>query len=228
MKSIEFLKRNKDIILLSLISSLMVYGTVSNKIINKRIENRTERIHIFQNFYNDFGYTLSDINKEKAQKIINNLSNDALVYKRFVEYHSIDSLLTIKLRLLKKNPSNYKLNEELSSLIKKREDFLLKISKDLYKKSYLRKQYRDLFTIFLTNTNFKNRYNSELIYAKLKQNPYTFFYSNRLQKKIKPFSSTDYVGKDNTLKGFKSKYSNKELYPENKRKSFIFRRKGKR
>ncbi len=199
------LKSNKPVLLGSLLFSLIFFGVVSNKLINKNIEQGHLKEYVVKHFYSDFNYKLSPKDKQRAEKIIINLSNDSIVFKRLSEFYSLDSLYYSKLREYRfsKNPES--ITSEIKELLKKRDLLLSNISIDINKNKNIHNQFKELFSIYSTNFNFRNNYTTHLAFKKFKKNPFAFFYSNKLEQKIKPYTH-EFLNSGEKLKGFKTRY----------------------
>lgn len=213
----------------SVAASLIFFGVVSNGIINKRIEKANYKISVVQNFYKSFEYSLTKENQVKAQEIITTLFNNSLVNERMKEYYQIDVERRNKLNEYSYKHISEKEMSEINRLLRKQELFLKAISKDLYKDKVVRAQFDSLFKVFSTNSQFKAHYNNELIYKKLQKNPFTFFYSKKLEKKITHPKIDPQIQKK--LKGFKRLHEEKPLSFKTKetktKKAFLIKHKRK-
>lgn len=203
---------------------------LSNNLINKQIEKREIRKVVLENFYKGFDYKLSQENKMAADVLILKLYNNEKVFKKLTEYSKRDSLLMTEYAQFLKTKSK---NPEYLNIFEANKRLFLKTSRELYRDRSVRQDMDSLLKIFYTNENFRLDFQNKLIYKKLSNNPFTFFYFKRLLNGL-IITKSEQKSHPVRTSSFKSLHSkeikpvSKNSKPDNKANKFTPRKQIKR
>lgn len=201
--------------------SLIFFSFISNSLINNRVEKNFSKKVVVEHFYNGFNYKLSPENFQVAQRLVDSLCNDPIVYKKFKDFYKIDSLNRVSLFKFERNEISKK---EILNLIDLKENYIKDLSKEIHKNNQIKKQLDSLFNVFLTNPNFRKEYNNNLIFEKIKKNPFSFFYAKRLDKKIQAVNAEH---SRKRVVGFRGRYLDRKIIPKSNENK-VNKRRGKK
>jgi len=119
---------------------------------------------------------LTSENKKKAQEIVARLYNNPEVFNKMINYYDLDLKVKEKMAAYsKRSSSSVAQTDSLRKILKLQENKLESIANDFYSNTLIRKSFDSLFNVYSTNPEFKKRFDVDVIYTKLKKNPFIIF-----------------------------------------------------